>query len=286
MDGVAQRAWEWHAHPDVWLLVAALLVGYFLSVRVLAPAHAPADRPSVTRREKRFFVAGVVVIWVAADWPVHELSENYLFSVHMFQHLLLSLVAPPLLLLGIPHWLQRAALRSPRVLRLARAATRPLFTLLLFNFVVAVTHWPTLVDASLRSELVHFSLHSVLVTSSLLMWYPALNPLPELARLSEPAKMLYLFLQSILPTVPASFLTFADEPIYRFYESVPRLYGISVIADQQVAGLIMKIAGGLLLWVAIAILFFRWHAQEQRQEPETIAWDDFERELQAWDLRR
>ncbi|MFN2526769.1 MAG: cytochrome c oxidase assembly protein [Actinomycetota bacterium] len=284
---IAWGGWStWHAHPDVWVLMLSLLGGYFLALRVVRAPLDASESERATRRRKLFFVGGIAVLWIGADWPVHELSENYLFSVHMVQHTLFSLVAPPLLLLGLPPWLLRQLIRSPRVLKFARFVTRPVFALLAFNAVIAITHWPTLVDLSLRSEPVHLLIHTVLVTTALLMWFPVISPLPELARLSEPAKMLYLFLQSILPTVPASFLTFANAPIYHFYETVPRLWGISVVTDQMVAGLIMKILGGLLLWTAIAILFFRWHMAEQRAELETVSWPDFERELDAWELRR
>jgi putative membrane protein len=98
--------------------------------------------------------------------------------------------------------------------------------------------------------------------------------------------MLYLFLQSILPTVPASFLTFARAPVYHFYESVPRIWGIGVLNDQQIAGLIMKIGGGLLLWACIAAIYFRWSAKEERGESEEVTWETFERELEVWDLRK
>jgi cytochrome c oxidase assembly factor CtaG len=86
--------------------------------------------------------------------------------------------------------------------------------------------------------------------------------------------------------VPASFLTFAQRPIYTFYESVPRLWGLSVVVDQMIAGLIMKIVGGLLLWGIIAVMFFRWYSREEAGNVvEQVSWDDFERELQAWDMR-
>ena len=107
-----------------------------------------------------------------------------------------------------------------------------------------------------------------------------LSPLPELPRISYPAQMLYLFLQTIVPTVPASFLTFADAPIYTFYESLPRWFSISVLEDQRIAGLLMKIGGGFLLWSVIAVLFFRWSSKEERPEvPDVLEWQQVEREL-------
>jgi putative membrane protein len=284
---VAQSPWEFHFHPDVWALVIALVVGYSAALRLLGPRHAPGRAPASTRRRVLFF-SGVIALWAGADWPMHDISESYLFSAHMVQHMLFTFVAPPLLLLGLPPWLLRVVLRPARVMRAARLLTRPLIALLVFNGVIAVTHWPAIVDASLRSEPLHFAVHFVLVATALLMWWPVIAPLPETKTLSEPAKMLYLFMQSVLPTVPASFLTFANEPIYRFYASVPRVWQwLDVVTDQRIAGLIMKLGGGLLLWSVIAVLFFKWNAREEAADSaEELSWDDFERELQAWDLRK
>ena len=280
------HVWEWKAHPGVWLVIVLLVGGYVYALRRWGPDKVGPGEPAATRKQMGFFFAGIAFLWLGADWPMHELSEDYLFSAHMVQHTLFSLIAPPLLLMGTPKWLLRMAVSGPRAMKVARVVTRPLIALLSFNIVIAVTHWPLLVDMSLTSEPAHFFLHLVLVVTATLMWWPVVNPLPELSRLSPPGKMLYLFLQSIVPTVPASFLTFADSPIYRFYETVPRLWGIDVITDQRVAGLIMKIGGGLLLWLVIAYLFFRWNAAEERQDVDEVSWEDFERELQVWELRQ
>jgi putative membrane protein len=283
---LGHAALTWTAHPEVWLLIIVLVAGYFGAIRYLAQGRVPADEEPATQTQKLFYLSGVVMLWIGADWPLHELSEDFLFSGHMVQHTLFSLVAPPLLLLGMPAWMLRTLLSSLKLERVARVLTKPLIALLLFNFVIVVTHVPTVVDAAVRSEAVHFLVHTVLFLSSVLMWWPVIDPLPETKRLSEPAKMLYLFLQSIVPTVPASFLTFSEGVLYESYAGFPRLWGIDVITDQRIAGLLMKIGGGLLLWLAIAILFFRWNANEEREKAEEVSWDDFERELQAWDMRK
>ena len=276
---------EWHPHPDVWLLMTALAVGYAGALVSWGPRHAPPGRPTATRAQKIFFFTGLAVLWVGADWPIHELAEDHLFSVHMVQHTLFSLVAPPLLLLGMPQWLLRVILRPAWLSSVWGFLTRPFIALLLFNAVIVITHWPLVVDASVRSEPLHLLVHTVLFVSSLVMWWPAIAPLPEMSRLSEPVKMLYLFLQSVVPTVPASFLTFADTAFYESYLAAPRIWALDALTDQRIAGLIMKIVGGLLLWLAIAILFFRWNAREQEGRVEEISWADFEQELEAWHLR-
>jgi putative membrane protein len=237
-------------------------------------------------KQKLLFLSGVIVLWVSVDWPMDELADHYLFTAHMVQHMMIAFVAPPLLLLGMPVWLLRRLLTPRPLFKVVRAATKPVTAFLAFNGMIALLHWPALMNETLRSEPVHFAVHFGVLLTALMMWWPVVDPLPELSRLSEPAKMFYLFLQSIIPTVPASFLTFASRPIYTFYESVPRLWGISVVTDQRIAGLIMKIGGGFLLWGVITVMFFRWYAREESGNVvEQVSWEDFERELQAWDMR-
>ena len=271
--------WAWHPHPDVWLLLAVLGGGYFFALRRLGSRHvAPGERPA-SRAQVSAYCLGLLTLWVAADWPVHDLGERYLYSVHMSQHMLISLVAPPLLLLGVPAWMARELLAPPALFKVVQRLARPMTALVIFNAIVVLTHWPSLVDLTLRSEIAHFLAHGAVFLSALLMWCPVVAPLPELRLLSPPTQMLYLFLQSIVPTVPASFLVFAQQPIYRFYEHVPRLWGLSAVEDQRIGGLLMKIGGGFLLWAVITVLFFRWHTEEESSEREARHWRELEREL-------
>ena len=269
----------WHAHPDVWALVAVLAGGYWLAIRHWGPRHVSPGEPAATHAQMVAFYLGVLAIWLVADWPVHELAEERLLSVHMVQHLVLSLVAPPLLLLGTPGWLLRTLLRPRWLAVLVRGLARPFPALLLFNAFIAFSHWPLIVEAALRSELIHFGLHGALVSSALLMWMPVLSPMFEIQRLRYPSQMLYLFAQSIVPTVPASFLTFADGPIYPFYGLAAPLIGVDPVVDQRIGGLIMKIVGGFILWGFIAVLFFRWNKQDSLTGSDEPAWQDVERQV-------
>ncbi|MGH2820675.1 MAG: cytochrome c oxidase assembly protein, partial [Actinomycetota bacterium] len=205
MNASVSQAFEWHYHPDALAMLIVLVGAFLVTSHVLGPRVAPDAPPNA--RHYFCYLSGVFALWLGADWPLHELAEGYLYSAHMIQHLLFTFIAPPLLLLGLPKWLLRSALDAVGLEGALRALTRPLVALILFNVTIAVTHWPALVDASLRSEPLHFGVHLALVCTSLLMWWPVVDPLPEMSRLSEPGKMLYLFLQSVLPTVPASFLT-------------------------------------------------------------------------------
>jgi putative membrane protein len=301
----AANPWAWHAHPSVWAVIGLVAGGYFAALRLLGPKLGAGPVP---RRQVATFVIGVFFMWVAADWPVHDLAERYLFSVHMVQHLLLTLVVPPLLLAGTPAWLMRWLLQPPAMAAAVRRLARPLIAAVLYNVAFVFTHWPPVVDAALHSEAIHFTLHCLIFFTALNMWFPVMNRLPEFPSMSPPARMLYLFLQSVIPTVPASFLTFADGVIYKFYATVPHPFHLSAVADQQLAGALMKVLGGSLLWGVIIVMFFRWYAAEERTEkaakaaaraaraetaaeapaetpaetePETVlTWDDVARELE------
>jgi putative membrane protein len=258
--------WEWHAHPDVWALVAVLAGSYWLALTRLGPRSVAAGERVATRRQIGTFCAGLVALWLHADWPVHDIGEHYLFSVHMVQHIGFTLIAAPLLLLGLPVWLVRRMVRARPVHFLVSRLARPLAAAVVFNVVTVLSHWPVMVDASLRNHAVHFAVHVVIFTSAVLMWFPVLNRVPELPRMrSEAARMVYIFLQSVIPTIPASFLTFADGVLYDFYAKAPRPFAMSAVEDQRVAGAIMKIYAGLLLWSVIVVIFFRWYDRDQKE---------------------
>jgi putative membrane protein len=266
----------WHAHPDVWLLFGSILAAYVIAGR----RHARDAGQDVDPRRTRLFVAGIAVLWIGADWPIHDLAERYLYHVHMVQHLLFTLVAPPLLIAGMPAWLLRRFLRPRPVASVFRFLTRPLVALIAFNSILLFVHWPAVVELSVRSEWSHVGLHTLLVSTALLMWWPVMSPLPEHPALPAPGQMLYLFLQSLAPTIPASFLTFGSGVLYPVYATYPRIWGMGAHTDQLLAGLIMKLVGGAILWTFITAIFFRWYRQEHRDD----GWDasryrDVERDI-------
>ncbi len=260
--------WDWRPHPEVWLLLAGIIgLGYY-ATRVIGPKVVRSGEPVVTLKQKRYFIAGVVLLAIAADWPMHDIAEEYLYSVHMLQHLLITFFIPILFLQATPEWLARLVLGGGDQERTwLGKLTKPLVAGIIFNFLAALTHWNGIVQLSADSGPFHYGIHLVMFSSALLMWLPVLGPLPEL-RLSPPAQMIYLFLMSIIPTVPAGWLTFADNPVYPAYDTVERLWDISVVADQQAAGAVMKIIGGFFLWGLIAVRFFSWATKERAADME------------------
>lgn len=281
---------EWHAHPDA-ILMAVLLLGLYAAGARWAGART-APRQQVTTSQAVLFVSGVAVLYLGAGSPIHDIGEKYLLSMHMTQHLLFTLVAPPLLLLGTPGWMLRPLIQNERVRRVAFALTRPFPAFVIFNVVVLVTHLTPVVDLALRQHGFHFFVHVLLVATALLMWFPVLSPLPELPRIGPFAQVIYLFVQQLVPGVIGSFLVFADKAVYEFYASAPvRYWGVSVVDDQRIAAVVMKLAGGTLLWAVMAAIFFRWFNDEDREaaaraRAAALRWPEVEAELQRMGLTK
>ncbi len=263
----AADAWRWQPHPEVWFLVLGV-VGLSLYVtRVIGPKVVPEGQPVLTRFQRVNLVLGILTLWVASDWPLHDLGEEYLFSLHMTQHLLLSYVMPVFFLLATPPWLARLVVPDgSAAYRWLRRFSRPLVAGLVFNAVVVFTHWPTLVNTAVQNGPMHYAVHILVVTTAVLMWMPVLGPFSEW-RMQSPTAVGYLFAMSLLPTVPASWLIFADGSVYDVYDTAFRLWGVSVTSDQQAAGLIMKLVGGFYLWGVMAVIFFRWAYGQQSGDP-------------------
>jgi len=258
------RVWKFQAHPEVWVIMLGIIAAYVYMVRVIGP-EAVTDGRIVTKKQVICFSAGILIFWSGSDWPIHDLAENYLYSVHMVQHLMMSYFLAPLFLLAIPEWMARALIGNGRAYRAAKFVCAPIAAGVIFNGYVMVTHIPGVVNASVGNALMHYGLHSVLVLTSLIAFMPVCGPIPEW-HLKPAGKMIYLFLESVVPTVPAAWLTFAEGTVYKRYDVPIRVWGLTVSEDQQIAGAIMKLGGSVYLWTIIGVVFFRHFITGQARE--------------------
>ncbi|MDH3292983.1 MAG: cytochrome c oxidase assembly protein [Acidimicrobiia bacterium] len=272
------------AHVEVWVLVAGVLALGWYTAHVVQPKAVATGHPPISRVQKTAFVLALLGMWAASDWPVHEVAEQYLYFVHMFQHLFLSMLVPLLFVLATPRWLfELLIVPGTPVWRFFRTGSRPLVAGVVFNVLTMLLHWSRLVQLSADNGAAHFGMHVLIFVSGLLMWMPVFGPVEEW-RLSPLGRCFYLFAMSIVPTVPGGWLVFAEGVVYPHYDTPDRLWGIGVLTDQQAAGVVMKLVGGFLLWAIIFFIFIRWASAEMaKDERERTERQQAAREARAVD---
>jgi putative membrane protein len=245
--------WRWSIHPSTAIGIAALGALYLWAARRL--------RQEPTLTQKIFFFTGLFVMFGSLNGPIHDLSDEYLFSAHMVQHLLLTLAMPPLLLAGVPGWMIRRPLATRFIAPATRFLTRAPIAFVVFNVVMAAWHLPPLYNAAMANHNIHILEHLMFMASAVLMWWPLLSQLPELPRLAYPGQMLYSFLMSIPMSIVAVYIAMSDHVLYPAYAAAPRVLPISPLEDQLLGALIMWIPGGIIFIIIMTVVFFKWNAR-------------------------
>jgi cytochrome c oxidase assembly factor CtaG len=250
------------------LLIAALYLRGFMRVHRQMPARFPLSGLAL-------YSAGIVALAFALASPLAALDDRLLIT-HMVQHLVLLLIAPPLLLLGAPQIpIVRAitpalakrtvglVAKSRGGRRLFNGATHPVTGLVLFSTVMLGWHLPVPFQTALGSDDWHIVEHGCMITAGLLFWFPVIRPWPAAEQWSRWALVPYLLIADGVNSLLAGFMVFSGRVLYPSYASLPRLGGISVINDQVIAGAIMWVPGSILFSVtaiAIVINALRPHA--------------------------
>jgi cytochrome c oxidase assembly factor CtaG len=227
-------------------------------------------RGDVGRRQSLFFIGGLLTIWVALETPIDFLGDHYLQSFHMLQHVLIGLVAPPLLLLALSPSMVGLLLRMPGL----RAITEPIPAQVVFALVMGAWHLPPLYDLTLRSEGVHVLEHLTFMAGGALFWWPVVGATSAAAswRLGDAGRVLYL----IFGTVPADtisvILMFSRAPFYSGYLGAPRLVtGLDPLTDQVLAGVVLMAVGKVSYLVAVLEIFFRWLSRARAEEDALVS---------------
>ncbi len=242
-------------------VIGSLALGAMYEWRARQAAMSAVDGAhagSPTTAQRAMFFGALAILLATLNGPLHDLSDTYLFSAHMVQHLVLELVVPPLLIAGTPGWMLRPLLRPRGVRRLAEVALTPISCFAIFNVVLSAWHLPPLYNFALEVHPVHIVQHLMFLSASVVMWWPLLSPLPELPRLSYPGQMLYCFLMTLPMSIVAVYITMADRVLYPLYAIAPRVIGISPLEDQRYGGLIMWIPGGMFFYLVMSVVFWMW----------------------------
>jgi len=267
---VGTLVFGWSFDPLIWLPAIAALVLWRLGVSAANRAHP--DHP-IRRRRTVYWVAGVFVVVFAVD-SGFALYDTTLFSMHMIQHLLLTMIAPPLLLLAGPILLllqaSSPAARRRWILpflhaRVIKAISFPVVAWVLFSAVMWGTHFSPLFDAALENDWAHRLEHALFLGSALLFWWPAVGPDPSPWKLRPPARVLYVGLQMPQNTFLAVAIFMASVPLYQHYATSTRTWGPTPLADQQLAGGIMWVGGNLVFMALVMLFIWIWMQDDERR---------------------
>jgi putative membrane protein len=248
----------WPIDPTVY---AGLFVLYF--------GHAWLARRAADARRAHtlYFLAGLITVWLALETPIDTISDYYLDSVHMLQHVLLAFVAPPLMLLGLSPQMAAVLARLPGL----RAITEPIPAQVIAALVMIVWHAPALYDATLRNEELHIFEHLMFIGAGIILYWPLVEATSSQARwrMSPGAKLVYMLLATLPQDAVALVLIFSRVPFYEFYVSAPRLIdGYTALIDQTIAGAVLMIFGKVTLGIAAGVVFFRWFGAEHRADQD------------------
>lgn len=249
----------WDFHESIVIGIAVMIAAYAWAVTKGRVRYGWSSVPA-SRSQIQLFATSVVLLYLSLDGPLHHLADELLFCAHMLQHMLLQLIWAPILVLAIPEWLWRALYNLPGCKRFADFVTKPWMAFWLFNGVIVGWHIPWMYNLALTTHEFHILQHLMFMSTAVILWFVVIGPLPEL-RASYPRRMVFVVVNMFAMKALGLSLSMAEDIWYTFYASQPRAWGIDVMTDQQLGGLLMWMPGGGLLWFGLGKVFWQWVRQ-------------------------
>ena len=246
----------WPFDPTVYVGLVVLFLGHAWLAGTVSDAR---------RKHSLYLGLGLLTLWVALETPIDTISDHYLDSVHMLQHVLLGFIAPPLMLLGLSRQMVGRLVRLPGV----RAITEPVPAQVIAGVVMIAWHLPPLYNATLYSEDLHIVEHLTFIAAGVVLYWPILEATSAHARwqMSPGVKLLYLLVATLPQDGVALALIFSRVPFYDYYAHAPRLIpSLTALVDQTVAGAVLMVLGKATFAVAAMAVFFRWFGEEHRSD--------------------
>ncbi|UVI33760.1 cytochrome c oxidase assembly factor CtaG [Paenibacillus spongiae] len=288
MLGLEYFSFEELWSPLFFFFMAALVILYFYLIGPWKEKHAP-DEPQVTKFRKSLFVLGMILFYLAHGGPL-DLLGHIMFSFHMTNMSLSYLIAPPLILLGVPAYLFRAVF-GKKFWRKLSIFMHPIFTLVAFNMLFSIYHVPLVHDYVMTNFTVHRLYYIALLVTSFMMWWQIVEPVREWSRLADVKKMAYIFANGLLLTPACALIIFAGAPLYATY-SDPQVWAQAMgycvsgdpsallasfngpsffsmmkpVEDQQTGGIIMKLVQEVMYGAILAYVFKAWYKREHADD--------------------
>lgn len=285
--------------PYFFVALVLVVVLYFLLTKKWR--HLFEGVEPVTKRETRYFLASMVLLYIVKGSPV-DLIGHILFSVHMTQMALLLLGVAPLMIIGIPNFIWKKVFSVKFIDKTVRLLTKPIISLLIFTLAFSMYHYPMVLDYIKLSAVLHAVFTITVFLAALVLWWPVLNTMEDHPNLHGLKKIGYVILSALLVTPACALIIFVDVPVYETYSSgeawlqamalcVPAgtLSGLSIsgpelftnmptVYDQQLGGIIMKVVQELIYVVVIGKIFIKWYREEQLNADEITQRDLLERQ--------
>ena len=259
---------HWHTEP--LLLITLLGVGWLYALAI-----GPLRKRIASQEDFPFlccilFYTGLVVTYLAVGSPLDQLGEQFLFSAHMLQHMLLIYASTTLFIYGTPTWLIDWLLQAVFLRNVMRLLSHPACGGLLFTFVYTVWHVPALYELALHDKRMHILEHWTMFSLGLIMLWPYLSKSRLVPRHSFGVRMLAIFLLMVGQLPVFAFLTFAGEAIYPTYIWAPRIINLDPLNDQILGGIIMKVVNMGFSLTMLAITFYQWSISENEVDSQEV----------------
>lgn len=251
-------AWSWE--PGTIVAMAIIIIGYIFIIFLFRKRFTNSSFPHST--QIIWFIFGVLAAVLALISPINIASKDYLFSAHMVQHILITLVMAPLLLAGTPGWLISNITQHNWSRGIIKFITHPIPAFFLYFLSLSFWHLPSVHTSMMGNDTMHMAQTLSFIVTGLLFWWPIIIAVPELPKLSDPLKMLYLFLAVIPCTVLGVMIIFAPTVMNSSYSMAPRIAPLDPMADQQVAGILMAVPSMFILLGTMLSVFYKWYKRE------------------------
>jgi putative membrane protein len=280
--GAVGDPWSPHPHLGAWLAIAVLALTYALAVQRVERRAGPGTLP--TRRQLWYLAGALVALVLALTWPLADLAAHWSLTALVVQRLLLTLGAAPLLLLAMPVPLLAVLTRPAPIDACLEVLTRPVVAVVTFTVVAVGTLLTPAVAAQASSPWWRGMTDAALLLAGAVLWGPVMRHIPGTHRTAPVGIVAYLFVQSVIPTFPAIIYVFSRHPLYDAFTHVRVAFGMSRLVDQQLAGVVAKVATLPVLWSVAWVSLMRAQRTENAEadgdDGETLTWAEVERQLE------
>ncbi|QCJ41935.1 cytochrome c oxidase assembly factor CtaG [Bacillus sp. S3] len=272
--------------PDFLFILVVLTAAYFLiTITFRTKFH---ESEPLTGKQASLFLTSMILLYAIKGSPL-DLMGHLMFYIHGITMVILVLLIPPLFILSIPPWLWQSILRVKIIHSLFRLFTKPVIALLLFNGFFSFYHIPIIFDHMMQNRFYHGGYSMLLFVLAVFMWWSLISPVSEFQPLSGIKKVAYLFANSMLITPACALIIFSDSSIYATYHdpdvwanvmslcvgpsvfsnlnlSGPELFSsMSLVDDQRLGGVVMKIIQEIIYAVVLSQVFFEWYRKDQEE---------------------